>query len=204
MQGVVANVAIRTAVGTTILRQNRLNIPLAGRSTRLTANRLVNIDVSGTGKAAHAHVDFNPWYERQFAIIDESGKWGVYDIEGRQHRDLRIRVDLNVEEYANGSIASEDGTGGGWGRIVWGGDLNSVLACDRKRAGLFDIRVCYYSQGHMVLFNTDSWYRALLQRDQKLLFLLTKPSIKAGYSTFSVVRLWKTMPTMHSYSLRPD
>lgn len=100
------------------------------------------MDVKARG-SVHAHVEFNPWYERQFAIIDESGKWRIWDIEGRQRRDLRMQTDLAVEEYTYGRISStDDETGKGWGRIVWGGDLNTIMACDRKRAGLFDIRVC--------------------------------------------------------------
>jgi RNA polymerase I-specific transcription initiation factor RRN6 len=96
---------------------------------------------SGTGKRAHAHVAFNPWYEKQFGIIDEGGRWRVYDLEGAQARDWRIRSNVKVVEMGKGYVGAEGGTG--WGRLLWGADVNSVIACDRKRAGLFDIRVSY-------------------------------------------------------------
>lgn len=135
----VANLAVRTVGGTTVLRQTRLRSPPVGQSQPFAAKRLVDVEAGGS---VHAHVEFNPWYERQFAIIDESGKWRIWDIEGRQARDSRMRRDLALEGYASGHISTPgDETGKGWGRIMWGGDLNTIMACDRKRAGLFDIRV---------------------------------------------------------------
>lgn len=132
--------AMRTVGGTTIFKQTQLHSPLPGYRNRFAARRLAHIDA---GESVHAHVEFNPWYERQFAIVDESGKWRIWDIEGRQSQDARIRKELALEEYTSGRVSSaDDDTGKGWGRIVWGGDLFTVLACDRKRVGLFDIRVC--------------------------------------------------------------
>lgn len=128
-----------------MFKQTRLQSPLVGQSNRFAPVYLVEVPASGS---AHAHVEFNPWYERQFAVIDESGKWRIWDIEGRQSRDSRVRKELALVEYTSGYVPpADDGDDGlatckGWGRIVWGGDLHTVLACDRRRAGLFDIRVC--------------------------------------------------------------
>ncbi|KAI9928509.1 hypothetical protein MW887_001723 [Aspergillus wentii] len=33
-----------------------------------------------TGGFAHADVTFNPWYQKQFAIVDERGNWGLWEI----------------------------------------------------------------------------------------------------------------------------
>lgn len=128
-----------------LFRQRRLEVPLPGQSTRLAAIPLASV-AGGTGKRAHAHVAFNPWYEKQFGIIDEGGRWRVYDLEGAQARDWRVRSEVKVAETGRGFVGGGGGGGGaeggtGWGRMLWGGDVNSVIACDRKRAGLFDIRV---------------------------------------------------------------
>ncbi|RPB12823.1 hypothetical protein P167DRAFT_564954, partial [Morchella conica CCBAS932] len=130
--------AVRTASSTMLFRQRRLEAPLPGRATRLAAVPLASV-AGGTGKRAHAHVAFNPWYEKQFGIIDEGGRWRVYDLEGAQARDWRVRSDVKVAETGRGFVGGAEG-GTGWGRLLWGGDVNTVLACDRRRAGLFDIR----------------------------------------------------------------
>ncbi|KAH8148977.1 uncharacterized protein LAJ45_06952 [Morchella importuna] len=133
-----SNMAVRTASSTMLFRQRRLEAPLPGRATRLAAVPLASV-AGGTGKRAHAHVAFNPWYEKQFGIIDEGGRWRVYDLEGAQARDWRVRSDVKVAETGRGFVGGAEG-GTGWGRLLWGGDVNTVLACDRRRAGLFDIR----------------------------------------------------------------
>lgn len=136
----LAYLAVRAAGSTTVLKHTRLQFPVPGQMSRFTAHPVVEVYA---GQSTHAHVEFNPWYERQFAIIDEKGKWKIWDIEGRQSRDARIRRPIAAVEYTSGHVPSaDDNTGRGWGRIVWGGDLYTVLACDRRRAGLFDIRVC--------------------------------------------------------------
>lgn len=138
----VANLAVRAVGGTTILRQSRIQLPVPGQTGLFMARRVVEVQAD---QSAHAHVEFNPWYERQFAIVDEMGKWKIWDIEGRQSRDARIQRQLASVEYTSGHVPSaDDDTGRGWGRIVWGGDLHTILACDRRRAGLFDIRVCEF------------------------------------------------------------
>ncbi|KAI5838985.1 RNA polymerase I-specific transcription-initiation factor-domain-containing protein [Morchella snyderi] len=132
-----SSMAVRTASSTMLFRQRRLAAPLPGQATRLAAIPLASV-AGGAGKRAHAHVTFNPWYEKQFGIIDEGGRWRVYDLEGAQARDWRIRSNIKALETAKGYVGAEGGTG--WGRLLWGADVNSVIACDRKRAGLFDIR----------------------------------------------------------------
>lgn len=132
---------MRTVDSTTVFKQTRQRSPLPGQTNRFAPVYLVEVPAR---ESSHAHVEFNPWYERQFAVVDESGTWRIWDIEGRQSRDARTRKELALVEYTSGRVpgADDDAAGRGWGRIVWGGDLNTVLACDRKHAGLFDIRVC--------------------------------------------------------------
>lgn len=54
------------------------------KNSRLDANPIVEVSVSRTGGFSHADVTFNPWYQRQFAIVDIRGKWSVWEITGRQ------------------------------------------------------------------------------------------------------------------------
>lgn len=139
--GVLAYLAVRTSAGTTIFRQTRLQTPLPGMQNRYWPNRMLSIDENTDGGGpAHADVDFNPWYDRQFGIVDEAGKWRVWDIEGVQKK---FGMPRTVREVAVGSVANGDepAAPGNWGRICWGADLNTIMVARRRRAGAFDLRV---------------------------------------------------------------
>jgi len=133
--------AVRTLVGTTIFKPTRLQTPLPGMTNRFWPKKLLTIRNEDMYGNTHAHVEFNPWFEKQFAVLDEKGGWKVWDTEGRQRKGGN---DYIVKEYANGRMPTDDGSEdvvGGWGRLCWGGDLNTVLVAGRKRAGVFDLRV---------------------------------------------------------------
>ncbi|KAG0125672.1 RNA polymerase I-specific transcription initiation factor RRN6-like protein [Tuber indicum] len=132
--------AVRTLVGTTVFKPSRLQTPLPGMTNRFWPRKLLTIKNEDMYGSAHAHVEFNPWFERQFGVLDEKGGWKIWDMEGRQKKPGN---DYTVKEYASGRMPVDDGSEyvvGGWGRFCWGGDLNSVFVAGRKRAGVFDMR----------------------------------------------------------------
>ncbi|KAG0643191.1 RNA polymerase I-specific transcription initiation factor RRN6-like protein [Tuber brumale] len=132
--------AVRTLVGTTVFKPSRLQTPLPGMTNRFWPRKLLTIKNEDMYGSAHAHVEFNPWFERQFGVLDEKGGWKIWDMEGRQKKPGN---DYTVREYANGRMPVDDGSEdvvGGWGRFCWGGDFNTVLVAGRKRAGVFDMR----------------------------------------------------------------
>jgi len=133
--------AVRTLAGTTIFMPTRLQTPLPGRTNRFWPKKLLTIRNEDMYGNTHAHVEFNPWFEKQFAVLDEKGGWKIWDTEGRQRKGTNDHI---VKEYANGRMPTDDGSEdviGGWGRLCWGGDLNTILVAGRKRAGVFDLRV---------------------------------------------------------------
>ncbi|PWW76286.1 hypothetical protein C7212DRAFT_344771 [Tuber magnatum] len=132
--------AVRTLVGTTMFKPTRLQTPLPGMTNRFWPKKLLTIKNEDMYGSAHAHVEFNPWFEKQFGILDEKGGWKIWDMEGLQKKPGN---DYIVKEYANGRMPVDhgsEGVVGGWGRFCWGGDLNTVLVAGRKRAGVFDMR----------------------------------------------------------------
>ena len=99
-------------------------------------------DAGALGSDDHSDVTFNPWHDRQFGTLDHKGNWGVWDIEEVYERS---RKGSGLTMTSNGRVTPGDyRIADGWGRITWGGDLNSVMACDRHNARLFDIRVRIY------------------------------------------------------------
>lgn len=95
---------------------------------------------SSGGSSDHVDIAFNPFYDRQFGTIDQKGHWNIWDIEGA-YSAYRQSSGITLRSLEKGRITTSETIGEGWGRFIWGGDSNSILACDRQRAALFDIRV---------------------------------------------------------------
>jgi hypothetical protein len=116
------------------------------------------------GSDYHVDVTFNPWYDRQFAAIDQKGTWRVWDIEGA-YESSRKGSGITLKSTAEGRMTVFDGQKGhGWGRITWGEDLNSVLACDRHTVALFDMRTKTASPSIALPVNRDRNWILDLQR----------------------------------------
>jgi len=118
----------------------------------IDANPILKLSTEGTSSEPHADLFFNPWYQRQLAVIDRSGKWSVFDLEGRHYEPTSFRATL----FKTGSVApveedsdSESNQGNeseevplfkdGWARIVWGGDANTIVVCNRQVIGIWQI-----------------------------------------------------------------
>ncbi|EAW22981.1 uncharacterized protein NFIA_016770 [Aspergillus fischeri NRRL 181] len=107
-------------------------VPSHTQSSRLDANPLIEISHSQTGGYGHADVTFNPWYQKQLAIVDERGNWSVWEMVGRHRRELELKRKsewiLDVKRSAcNVSQVFILTTS----RIFWL-DVSSVLAADSQ------------------------------------------------------------------------
>ena len=114
------------------------------RNSRLDANALVEISSLRTGGFAHADVTFNPWYQRQFAIVDQGGNWSIWDISGRNRQNKGNWAATCVREGSlpwldNGDNLDHDNQQrhDGWATIEWAGDVNSFIVSDRRCAILY-------------------------------------------------------------------
>jgi RNA polymerase I-specific transcription initiation factor RRN6 len=116
-------------------------------NSRLDPNPLLNIPISLTGGYAHADVAFNPWYQYQFAVIDDHGNWSVWEIQGkyqREHKskwraDMSFTGCLSQPSEASKEKVSDQGHHDGWAAINWVGDINRLLVCDRRSIVLYRI-----------------------------------------------------------------
>jgi RNA polymerase I-specific transcription initiation factor RRN6 len=110
------------------------SIPL--QNSRLDANPIVKVSLSQTGGFPHADVTFNPWYQKQFAIVDTRGNWSVWEITGRQRLKLATWSTALVKA---GSMPSQDPTRkhssarlDGWASIEWVHSVGSVVVSNRR------------------------------------------------------------------------
>jgi len=149
--------AARLATGTTIFRPLYHWDPVPRRipegampgfstplqNSRLDANPIVEISVSRTGDVSHADVTFNPWYQRQFAIVDTRGKWKVWEITGRQRLH---RATWSATLVKSGSLPLRDyirkhssPRPDGWATIEWVHNVGSVVVANRHSVIIYAI-----------------------------------------------------------------
>ena len=103
--------------------------------------------VDDTGGTSHADVAFNPHYQRQLAIVDQESRWSVWDIEGSRGAyttSCAASGSVEIAEAVNPDDEEEDESRrwkeDGWARIMWVGDANTILICNRRRLALIDLK----------------------------------------------------------------
>lgn len=106
------------------------------RNSPLDANPVLEISIMQTGGAQHADVTFNPWYPRQFGIIDTEGHWSIWEITGhpRKRKSAFAAKCLRrgslpwMDQFQDPNGPQYDG----WSSIEWVGDVSTVLVSDRR------------------------------------------------------------------------
>ncbi|KAI3066184.1 hypothetical protein CBS147343_7327 [Aspergillus niger] len=113
--------------------------PHRSLKSRLDANPLVEISIEQTGGFAHADVTFNPWYQKQLAIVDERGNWSVWELSGRHRRNKGNWAAVSVNsgslpwlDLGDGQDIDDHPRHDGWAAIEWVGDVNSFIVSDRR------------------------------------------------------------------------
>ncbi|KAI9643915.1 hypothetical protein NHQ30_007266 [Ciborinia camelliae] len=150
--------AVRQAAMTTIFRPVFRKLPKpfiapAGHTATyppscLDANPIATLTCKQSASEEHVDVTFNPWYPRQFAIVDRAGQWSSWDIEGRQKKrsDFEILSGKTAHIYDdfgdNPAIPAYKlpGDVGDWHRILWAGSVNTMVVANRRHLGIFDTK----------------------------------------------------------------
>ncbi|KFY81761.1 hypothetical protein V500_11121 [Pseudogymnoascus sp. VKM F-4518 (FW-2643)] len=113
------------------------------RPSLLDPNPAVTITSAMTNGRNHADVAFNPWYPRQFAVLDEEGHWSAWDVEGRKRAGSKV-VTLGKSGYILDDRASSDTSldiaSNGWGRILWAGNVSTIVVCNDRHLAVFDLK----------------------------------------------------------------
>ncbi|KAI9849319.1 MAG: hypothetical protein M1837_004779 [Sclerophora amabilis] len=139
--------AVRTQNSTTIFRPLYHRVPVKLSSpqhtteierSRLNPNPIVTVPASWTGGTSHADIGFNPWYQSQFAIVDQAGRWTVWDVEGQKKKRVTLKAVLRKSGLILDSSMPPHHADG-WGSVCWAGDLNTLVVCDRRHFTVFDL-----------------------------------------------------------------
>lgn len=145
--------AVRQLNSTTILRPLYHRVPVfpsrlskdakSHPASRINANDIVTLPMNRTGGSPHADVTFNPWYNRQFGIVDQEGHWSVWNIEGVKQKRSTYRASLEQRgliKYNPEAGLKERAPTDGWGSICWVGNIYTFAASGRRDFGIFDLR----------------------------------------------------------------
>lgn len=112
-------------------------------SSKLDVNPLLKIPISWTGGFPHSDVTFNPWYHRQIAVVDQQGRWSVWDVEGRQDQSAwqaKAGPSSRLHSALDEGLASHNLHHDGWHRICWVGSFDRILVCDRQRIAFYHLQ----------------------------------------------------------------
>ncbi|KAI8942657.1 hypothetical protein NX059_000710 [Plenodomus lindquistii] len=108
-------------------------------ASTVTAQSILSIGMNETGGAAHADVTFNPDYQLQIGIVDQDRSWSVWDIERRRKGDTYTITQL-VEGLILPPDVEEPAGEDGWARILWVGDVKTLLVCCRRQLSIVSIK----------------------------------------------------------------
>ncbi|KAF2261342.1 hypothetical protein CC78DRAFT_570583 [Lojkania enalia] len=114
-------------------------------SSKIDPRPVISIDILQTGGIPHAHVAFNPDYQRQVGIVDQAGGWSIWDIEGGSRGESQTSIICSARgsiSLPRVEIAEEEphARQDGWARIMWVGDVNTVVVCNRRYLNAIDIK----------------------------------------------------------------
>lgn len=154
-EGSTRYVVVRKAESITILRPVYSQVPVPTicspgfvndfPASRLSASPVIHMEMSETGTSPYADVTFNPWYTRQFAVLDEQGFWTIWDIESQQRTKKAFKITPGKSGHVKGSTDAEsaatiENEADGWGRILWAGDVSTIVLCNRRGLAVFDLK----------------------------------------------------------------
>lgn len=114
------------------------------QASRLDPNPVAVLPTEMTAGAPHADVSFNPWYEKQLAIVDQRGMWSVWDIEYKsKRRDLWTVKAGRVGSIQDGQIRGSDLSNidtDGWGSILWAYNVHTLIVFGRRTFVLYNLK----------------------------------------------------------------
>jgi RNA polymerase I-specific transcription initiation factor RRN6 len=114
--------------------------------SRLSVNPVASLSTERHGSDIFVDMSFNPWYTRQFILIDKLGRWSIWSVEGKSQLST-----ANLVPGKSGSI--NDGheidvlsdvpapeSGDGWHQALWISNLSTIAVCGRNQIAIFDMK----------------------------------------------------------------
>ncbi|KAI9804051.1 MAG: hypothetical protein M1833_000332 [Piccolia ochrophora] len=111
--------------------------------SRLDVNHVARVSSSKTGGSPHADVDFDPWQNGQFTILDQHGAWTVWTMQSQLGHGLNPRAVMGprgfVDDPPGPKVEGLSPLADGWGSIFWVLTGHALLVCRRREMVIFDL-----------------------------------------------------------------
>ncbi|KAL9121146.1 MAG: hypothetical protein Q9187_002302, partial [Circinaria calcarea] len=147
--------------------------------SRLDANPFLILPKERTGGIPLSDVSFNPWYDRQFAVIDQKGHWSIWDME----RQGKLRNTWGLTAGPSGNLLEVKDSrlhniiDDGWGAILWAGNSNTIVVANRNNLVVYLIkkRAHRLDTPNLAVPARSDWILDIKRysRDPSYLFVLT-------------------------------
>ncbi|KAF8863503.1 hypothetical protein BDZ45DRAFT_722283 [Acephala macrosclerotiorum] len=148
--------AVRQDTATTIFRPQygRLhdastrpnNFPERFPASQLNPNPVATLTTEKSQSRMHADTAFNPWYARQFAVVDTQGIWSIWDLEkphSKSKRQLLVPGGRGgiYDNYEPDPIHTAPAPGhfDGWYKILWVCNISTLVICNRRQLAVIDL-----------------------------------------------------------------
>lgn len=102
---------------------------------RLHLKLLFEASTSDNDGVPYADVAFNPWFPRQFAIVDQTARWRIWEFRSRESSEAACVHSSTAEEDS----AFKSGLNDGWARLMWVCSPSVVLVATRRKVMLHEI-----------------------------------------------------------------
>lgn len=150
----------------------------------IDANPVVELSIDRTGGVPHADVSFNPWHQRQIAIVDQQGSWSVWEL-------LAAELEMGsygVKPVAMGHLFDCHGTedqpediGDGWGAVRFAGSDRILVVCNRVHMAIFHVPSMLTQLGvpNLDLTRNSDWILDLRSssRNRNHIFVVTSSQV---------------------------
>jgi RNA polymerase I-specific transcription initiation factor RRN6 len=91
-----------------------------------------------SGGAPHVDVTFNPDFQLQFAVVDQNHVWSVWDIDHKR-KSTEYKLSLLIQGTITPPDDEETVGEDSWARILWVGDVNTIMVCNRRQLSIIAI-----------------------------------------------------------------
>lgn len=119
----------------------------AKSSSRLNPNPVASLSSERTASEEFMDVSFNPWYARQFALVDSRGHWFIWDLERQDGKGSPEQAISGKKGVFHDSCDPDpmlktppDDYADGWYRILWICNINTLVVCNRRNIAVIDIK----------------------------------------------------------------
>jgi RNA polymerase I-specific transcription initiation factor RRN6 len=115
--------------------------------SRLNPNPVAALTSDRSTSKDYVDVSFNPWYTRQFAVVDARGYWSIWDLERQDGKSSPERLisgkkgDFYYRDDPGSTLKPPpDDLADGWHRILWACNINTIVVCNRRQIAVIDIK----------------------------------------------------------------